>query len=107
MELVWNNPGAFAAKGQVTMAEAERRILEQTSKKTPADQEFSFYSNKTQAFPELLRTSWMPELPPRRQIRHEQSSAGRGRLRSRTNVITASRLNGFIRSESRWALLYC
>ena len=41
---------AFAAKGQIEMAEAERRILETTRKETPADLEFSTYSNKAQAF---------------------------------------------------------
>ncbi len=41
---------AFAAKGQIAMAEAERRILETARKETPADLEFSFYSNKAQAF---------------------------------------------------------
>src|SRR5947209_6505823 len=41
---------AFAAKGQIVEAEAERKILETTLKETPADREFSFYSNKAQAF---------------------------------------------------------
>jgi tetratricopeptide (TPR) repeat protein len=41
---------AFAAKGQIAMAEAERRILETARKETPADLEFSFYSNKANAF---------------------------------------------------------
>lgn len=41
---------AFAAKGQIEMAEAERRILEKVRKETPADLEFSTYSNKAQAF---------------------------------------------------------
>ena len=41
---------AFAAKGQIEMAEAERRILETARKETPADVEFSFYGNKAQAF---------------------------------------------------------
>jgi tetratricopeptide (TPR) repeat protein len=41
---------AFAAKGHVAMAETERRILEIARKETPADLEFSFYSNKAQTF---------------------------------------------------------
>jgi tetratricopeptide (TPR) repeat protein len=41
---------AFAAKGQIAMAEAERRILETARKETPADAEFSFYSNKANTF---------------------------------------------------------
>ena len=41
---------AFAAKGQIAMAEAERRILETARNETPADLEFSFYYNKAQAF---------------------------------------------------------
>jgi len=44
---------AFAAKGQIEMAEAERRILETARKATPADVEFSFYGNKAQAFLEI------------------------------------------------------
>jgi tetratricopeptide (TPR) repeat protein len=41
---------AFAAKGQIAMAEAERRILEADIKETPADLEFSFYGNKANTF---------------------------------------------------------
>jgi tetratricopeptide (TPR) repeat protein len=41
---------AFAAKGQIAMAEAERKILEADIKETPADLEFSFYGNKANAF---------------------------------------------------------
>ncbi|HEV2699055.1 MAG TPA: hypothetical protein VGU90_13745, partial [Terriglobales bacterium] len=41
---------AFAAKGQIAEAEAERKILETALKETSADREFSFYSNKAQAF---------------------------------------------------------
>jgi tetratricopeptide (TPR) repeat protein len=37
---------AFAAKGEIAMAEAERRSLEIARKQTPADLEFSFFSNK-------------------------------------------------------------
>ena len=44
---------AFAAKGQIAMAEAERRILESARKETPADLEFSFYGNKAQTFLDL------------------------------------------------------
>jgi len=44
---------AFAAKGQIAMAEAERGILETARKETPADLEFSFFSNKAQTFLEL------------------------------------------------------
>ena len=41
---------AFAAKGQIAMAEAERKILEADLRKTPVDLEFSFYGNKANAF---------------------------------------------------------
>jgi tetratricopeptide (TPR) repeat protein len=41
---------AFAAKGEIATAEAERRIVETARKETPADTEFSFYSNKASAF---------------------------------------------------------
>ena len=41
---------AFVAKGQLARAEAERKILETARKETPADMEFSFFSNKAQAF---------------------------------------------------------
>lgn len=41
---------AFAARGQVAMAEAERKILESARKETPADLEFSFFFNKAQTF---------------------------------------------------------
>jgi tetratricopeptide (TPR) repeat protein len=41
---------AFAAKGEIAMAEAERRILETTRNETPADLEFSFFFNKAQTF---------------------------------------------------------
>jgi tetratricopeptide (TPR) repeat protein len=41
---------AFAAKGQIANAEAERKILATTRKETPADVEFSFYFNKAQSF---------------------------------------------------------
>jgi hypothetical protein len=44
---------AAAAKGQIGMAEAERRSLETTRKEMPADTEFSFFSNKAQAFLDL------------------------------------------------------
>ena len=44
---------AFAAKGLISMAEAERTILETTRKQTPADLEFSFFSNKAQTFLDL------------------------------------------------------
>jgi tetratricopeptide (TPR) repeat protein len=45
--------GAFAAKGEIAMAEAERGLLETTRKETPADLEFSFFSNKIQTFLDL------------------------------------------------------
>jgi tetratricopeptide (TPR) repeat protein len=45
--------GAFAAKGEIAMAEAERRILETARKETPADLEFSFFFNKAQTFLDL------------------------------------------------------
>ena len=41
---------AFAAKNQTAAAEAERKMLGNIQKETPADQEFSFYANKAQAF---------------------------------------------------------
>lgn len=44
---------AFAAKGKIEMAEAERRLLETARKETPFELEFSFYSNKAQTFLEL------------------------------------------------------
>jgi tetratricopeptide (TPR) repeat protein len=44
---------AFAAKGQIDMAEAERQVLATTQKETPADLEFSFYSNKAKTFLDL------------------------------------------------------
>jgi tetratricopeptide (TPR) repeat protein len=44
---------AFAAKGEIAMAEAERRILETARKETPADLEFSFFLNKAQTFLDL------------------------------------------------------
>jgi len=44
---------AFAAKGQIANAEAERQILATAHKHTPADLEFSFYFNKAQSFLDL------------------------------------------------------
>jgi tetratricopeptide (TPR) repeat protein len=44
---------AFAAKGQIANAEAERQILATARKETPADVEFSFYFNKAQRFLDL------------------------------------------------------
>ncbi len=44
---------AFAAKGQIDMAEAERQVLATAQKETPADLEFSFYSNKAKTFLDL------------------------------------------------------
>jgi tetratricopeptide (TPR) repeat protein len=44
---------AFAAKNQIGMAEAERTILATAQKETPADLEFSFYSNKAKTFLDL------------------------------------------------------
>jgi len=41
---------AFAAKGQLAMAEAERKILESARKETSADLEFSLFFNKAQTF---------------------------------------------------------
>jgi tetratricopeptide (TPR) repeat protein len=41
---------SFVAKGQIVMAEAERRILETARQGTPDDLEFSFYTNKANAF---------------------------------------------------------
>jgi tetratricopeptide (TPR) repeat protein len=44
---------AAAAKGQIGMAEAERKSLETARKEMPADSEFSFYANKAQTFLDL------------------------------------------------------
>jgi tetratricopeptide (TPR) repeat protein len=44
---------ALAAKNQIAMAEAERKILATAQKDTPADLEFSFYSNKAKTFLDL------------------------------------------------------
>src|SRR5215467_13575348 len=44
---------AFAAKGQISSAEAEQKILATARKETPADVEFSFYFNKAQSFLDL------------------------------------------------------
>jgi len=44
---------AFAAKGQIATAEAERTILETARKQTPPDREFSMYSNKARTFLDL------------------------------------------------------
>jgi tetratricopeptide (TPR) repeat protein len=44
---------AFAAKNQISMAEAERAILETERTQTPADREFSMFSNKARTFLEL------------------------------------------------------
>jgi tetratricopeptide (TPR) repeat protein len=44
---------AAAAKDQIGMAEVERRSLETARKEMPADTEFSFFSNKAQAFLDL------------------------------------------------------
>jgi tetratricopeptide (TPR) repeat protein len=41
---------AFAAKGQTAMAEAERAIFETERTQTPADREFSSFSNKARTF---------------------------------------------------------
>jgi tetratricopeptide (TPR) repeat protein len=44
---------AFAAKGQIDIAEAERKILETARNETPADLEFSFFFNKAHTFLDL------------------------------------------------------
>ncbi len=44
---------AAAAKGQIGMAEGERGKLEAARRETPADMEFSMYSNKAQTFLDL------------------------------------------------------
>jgi tetratricopeptide (TPR) repeat protein len=44
---------AFAAKAQIAMAEAERKLLETTRTETPGEVEFSTYSNKAQTFLDL------------------------------------------------------
>ena len=43
----------FAAKNQIAMANAERNILATAQRETPADLEFSFYSNKAKTFLDL------------------------------------------------------
>jgi tetratricopeptide (TPR) repeat protein len=48
--------GAFAAKGEIALAEAERKILENARKETPADLEFSFFFNKAQSFLDLAES---------------------------------------------------
>jgi tetratricopeptide (TPR) repeat protein len=47
---------AFAAKGQIAMADAERKILDTARKETPADLEFSFFFNKAQSFLDLAES---------------------------------------------------
>ena len=44
---------AFAAKGQIALAAGERKAVSMIRAQTPADQEFSFYFNKAQAFLDL------------------------------------------------------
>jgi len=44
---------AAAAKGQIGIAERERRTLEAARRTTPKDMEFSMYSNKAQTFLDL------------------------------------------------------
>ncbi len=44
---------AFAAKGQIAMAEAERTILDTARNQTPTDLEFSMYTNKARTFLDL------------------------------------------------------
>jgi tetratricopeptide (TPR) repeat protein len=44
---------AAAAKGQIGIAEVERKHLESARQQTPADLEFSFFFNKAQTFLEL------------------------------------------------------
>lgn len=44
---------AFAGKSQIEMAEAERKTLEAAYRDTPADLEFSMFSNKARTFLEL------------------------------------------------------
>ena len=43
----------FAARNQIAMAKAERNILATAQRETPADLEFSFYSNKAKTFLDL------------------------------------------------------
>jgi tetratricopeptide (TPR) repeat protein len=43
----------FAASNQIAMAKAERNILATAQRETPADLEFSFYSNKAKTFLDL------------------------------------------------------
>jgi hypothetical protein len=47
---------AFAAKNQVAMAKAERTILETERTQTPADREFSMFSNKARSFLDLAES---------------------------------------------------
>jgi tetratricopeptide (TPR) repeat protein len=48
---------AFAAKGEIANAEAERQILATARKETTADVEFSFYFNKAQSFLDLAENT--------------------------------------------------
>jgi tetratricopeptide (TPR) repeat protein len=47
---------AFAAKGQIAMAEAELKVLGTARKETPADLEFSFFFNRAQTFLDLAES---------------------------------------------------
>jgi tetratricopeptide (TPR) repeat protein len=47
---------AFAARGQIAMADAERKLLDTARKETPADLEFSFFFNKAQTFLDLAES---------------------------------------------------
>jgi hypothetical protein len=98
---------AFATKGQIAMAEAERRILETARRETPADLEFSFYSNKAQTFLGLAANILdariaTAQADPERAIKYWEKA-----VEIRTSFIMASRLNGFIRSGSLSAAPCC
>jgi len=70
---------AFAAKGQTVMAESERRILDAAIQEAPADREFSFYSNKANAFLALAANILdariaTAQADPERAIKHWQKA---------------------------------
>jgi tetratricopeptide (TPR) repeat protein len=70
---------AFAAKGQTVMADSERRILDAAIQEAPADREFSFYSNKANAFLALAANILdariaTAQADPERAIKHWQKA---------------------------------
>ena len=74
---------AFAAKGLISTAEAERTILEIARKQTPADPEFSFFSNKAQTFLDLAENVLEARIAAAKGDHEGQSSIGRRPYKSR------------------------